>query len=63
VTGGNVTADGQINITGSSTSVGTNVTIRLQPTMTAAGQITWVCQVAQTTLYRYVPSECRNPQS
>ena len=55
---------GIIKIGGSSasTSVGTTVTIQLTPTMSAAGQITWLCQAGPgvAVQFKYVPAECRH---
>jgi type IV pilus assembly protein PilA len=62
VTGGNVANNGVISIYGSSSSVGTDITIVLSPTAGDAGlPVAWTCSVgANTTLYRYVPAECRH---
>ena len=62
VTGGSVTPAGVIVVRGSSasTSVGTTVSITLQPTWnTADGKITWSCQAAATN-FKFVPAECRH---
>lgn len=60
ITGGSVTDGGIITVLGSSTSVGTAVSIVLTPSY-AAGQVTWVCGTGGTTAqYKYVPAECRN---
>ena len=57
VAGGSVTDVGVILITGSSTTVGTAVTIILTPTIVAAsGQVTWSCQ---GTPAKFAPSSCR----
>ena len=58
VTGGSVTDGGVITITGSSTSVGTAVTIVLTPSLASDGKITWACSTSPAT-YKFVPSECR----
>src|SRR6476620_3428363 len=61
VTGGTVTVDGVITVLGSSTSVGTAVTIILTPSLQADGKITWVCGTGGTTsTYKFVPAECRS---
>jgi type IV pilus assembly protein PilA len=62
VTAGNVTANGVITVSGSAaaTSVGTAVTITLNPTWsTTDGKITWSCSTASTA-FKYVPAECRH---
>ena len=62
VTGGDVNAgSGVITVIGSSTTVGTNVTIILVPTMqTADGKVTWSCHSGSTSIFKFVPSECRH---
>ena len=62
VTGGDVAAaTGVITVIGSSTTVGTNVTIILVPTMqTADGKVTWSCHSGSTGIFKFVPSECRH---
>ena len=61
VTGGNVNQlTGLITVVGSSVTVGTNVTIMLVPTLSAAdGKVTWSCHSA-TTIFKFVPAECRH---
>ena len=62
VTGGSVSADGTIVITGSSvpTSVGTAVTITLTPMRnTSDGKIIWGC-TSDPSVYKFVPAECRH---
>ena len=62
VTGGAVSANGVITVSGSSvaTSVGTAVTITLTPTYnTADGKVLWGCSSA-TAVHKYVPAECRH---
>ena len=59
ITGATVAPDGVVTITGgpASTSVGTNVTVVLTPTVnTAAGTLTWSCSGTPT---RYMPGSCR----
>ncbi len=63
VTGGSVSDDGLILVYGdaTSTSVGTDVTIVLTPTLPVGGAILWACSTGGNTLiYRYVPAECRH---
>jgi type IV pilus assembly protein PilA len=58
ITGGSVSANGVIIMSGTSTTVGTAVTITLNPSLTASGVVVWGCTAA-TTLHKYVPAECR----
>ena len=60
VSGGSVTDDGVITVSGStaSTSVGTAVTITLTPSLASQGVVTWRCS-APTTVHKFVPAECR----
>jgi len=60
VTGGSATDGGVINITGSSTSVGTTVSITLTPSTTASGSIAWACTAGGAAQFKYVPAECRH---
>ena len=59
IAGGSVTDAGIITIFGSSTSVGTAVTVILTPTI-IGGRIQWSCSTGNTAIYKYVPAECRN---
>ena len=60
ITGGSVTDGGIITILGSSTSVGTAVSIVLTPSLTA-GRVIWDCGTGGTPAqYKYVPAECRH---
>jgi type IV pilus assembly protein PilA len=59
ITGGSVSQDGTIVITGGtmSTSIGQNVTITILPTYnTSTGTITWQCT---GTPSKYMPATCR----
>jgi type IV pilus assembly protein PilA len=62
VTSGSVSDNGVITIAGTNaaTSVGTTVSIVLNPTLAAAGVVTWSCAAGATTQFRYVPAECRH---
>jgi type IV pilus assembly protein PilA len=60
VTGGSITNSGVITILGSSTSVGTAVTVILSPSI-GGGYIVWSCSTGgTTTTWKYVPAECRH---
>jgi len=64
ISGGSVTADGLITITGNSasTSVGTAMTVMLTPSLdSTSGTVVWVCSTGgDATLHKYVPPECRH---
>jgi type IV pilus assembly protein PilA len=59
VTGGSVTDDGVITISADQASIGTALTLVLTPTRQIDGKLTWLCST-DTSLYKYVPSECRH---
>jgi type IV pilus assembly protein PilA len=59
--GSNVTDNGIVTIAGSSTSVGTAVSIVLTPTLTATGHVLWTCGTnGDAAQFRFVPAECRH---
>jgi type IV pilus assembly protein PilA len=58
ITGGSVSDDGVISISGDSTTVGTAVTVVLTPSIATGGAIVWACTSA-TTVHKFVPAECR----
>ncbi|MDH5535787.1 MAG: pilin [Betaproteobacteria bacterium] len=64
VTGGSVSDGGVIVVDGSSTSIGTAVSLMLTPTFsTVDGKVLWACTtnpVGTTTIYKYLPAECRH---
>jgi len=60
ISGGSVTNAGLITVLGDPTSVGTNVTIVLTPSLNAR-RIVWNCSTGGTTTsWIYVPAECRH---
>ena len=59
VTGGSVTDDGIITISGSSATLGTPVTIVLTPAIGADSKVTWTCST-NITAFKYVPAQCRS---
>ena len=60
VAGGSVTIGGIIVISGSSTSVGTAVSVILSPSL-GGGRVAWACSTGgDTTEWKYVPAECRH---
>ena len=58
VSGGSVSNDGVIVVSGTSATVGTAVTITLTPTLANQGVVTWSCTSA-ATIHKFVPAECR----
>ena len=59
ITGGSVTTNGIITITGSAAAVGTAVTVILTPSL-GGGRVAWACTTGNSATYRYVPAECRH---
>ena len=59
VTGGSVTPDGVVTISGSAATLGTAVTVILTPSIGANGKVLWTCS-AEPRVWKYVPSSCRN---
>ena len=45
---------------GSSTSVGTVVSITLTPSPQPDGKVLWACKAGAAAQFRYVPAECRH---
>jgi len=60
VTGGDVSNGGVITISGSSTSVGTAVTVVLTPSIGGGGNVLWSCTSGSSAQWKYVPAECRH---
>jgi len=63
ITGGSVTDGGVITVTGSNapTSVGTDVTVILTPTVDATTRvIIWGCSAGAAGQFKYLPAECRH---
>ena len=61
VAGGSVTDAGTIVVIGSASSIGTDVTVQLRPSMGAGGRIAWECSTQGTTSsWKYVAAECRH---
>jgi type IV pilus assembly protein PilA len=61
ISGGSVTTDGIITISGSSSTIGTAVNVVLTPAMNG-GRITWACSTGSgnSSQWKYVPAECRH---
>jgi type IV pilus assembly protein PilA len=61
VTGGSVSVDGVVTVAGSSTSIGTAVSIVLTPSLATDGKVSWVCGTnGDTSQFKFVPAECRH---
>jgi len=60
VTAGTVSDTGTITIAGSSTSVGTAVTVVLTPSYLPDGKLIWDCKADSTATFKYMPAECRH---
>ena len=62
ISGGSVSPAGVITVLGSSTSVGTAVTIILAPVKLGGDpRVRWTCGTGgNTALFKYVPAECRH---
>ena len=60
ITGGDVATTGTITVIGSSTSIGTAVTIVLRPSLLADGKVIWECKTSGTGTFKFVPAECRH---
>ena len=59
--GGSVTDAGTITVMGNSATLGTAVSIQLQPSLAAGGRIAWMCTTNNNTnQWKYVPAECRH---
>jgi type IV pilus assembly protein PilA len=59
VSGSNVTPDGIITAVGSTTSVGTAVSVILSPSLASDGKVIWTCK-SDTAQFKFVPAECRH---
>jgi type IV pilus assembly protein PilA len=60
VTGGSITDTGIVTIVGSATTVGTDVTVVLTPSI-AGDRVIWNCTTGgDTALFKFVPPECRH---
>ena len=60
VAGGSVSDGGTVVVSGTSTSVGTAVSIVLTPSM-GGGRVAWACSTSgDTDQWKYVPAECRH---
>jgi type IV pilus assembly protein PilA len=60
ISGGLVTDAGIINIYGSATSVGTNITLTMTPSLGVGSRIAWACSAGSSNQWKYVPAECRH---
>ena len=65
IASGSVEDTGTIVISGSSATVGTLVTIQLNPSLAPGGRIAWMCTTGpaaggNSSQWKYVPGECRH---
>ena len=62
VTGGSVADNGDITVLGSKSTIGTAMTIKLSPVILGTDpRVTWKCNTGgDTTLFRFVPPDCRH---
>jgi type IV pilus assembly protein PilA len=59
VSGGSVTNDGIVTVSGNAATLGVAVTITLTPSRGLDGKVVWVCSTAAAT-FKYVPKQCQN---
>jgi type IV pilus assembly protein PilA len=59
ISGGSVTNTGVITISGSVTTIGTDVSITLTPNIQPSGKIIWICSTGAAS-WKFVPAECRH---
>ena len=59
ITGGSVADTGTVTVVGSATSLGTDVTLVMSPSI-VSGKVIWRCGVGSVETLRFVPPECRN---
>ena len=57
-----VTVNGTVTVIGANdaTSVGTILTVSLTPSLAPDGKVIWVCATGNTSVFKFVPAECRN---
>ena len=61
VAGGSVSDPGTITVTGSSSSVGTAVSLVMTPSIGGGGRLVWLCSTnGDSNQWKYVPAECRH---
>jgi type IV pilus assembly protein PilA len=58
VSAGSISVDGIVTVSGNATTVGTDVTVTLSPSLATDGKVVWACTAASTQ-HKYVPAECR----
>jgi len=59
ISGGSVEDTGTVTVAGSSTSIGTIVTVVLSPVI-SGGRVIWRCSAGTSTPFKYLPAECRH---
>ena len=67
VAGGSVSDSGNVVVLGSSTSVGTDVTVALTPSLNPGARVAWACSTVpaatsggNSTTWKFLPAECRH---
>lgn len=61
VAGGSVSDPGVITVTGSSSSIGTAVSLVMTPSVGGGGGLVWLCSTnGDSNQWKYVPAECRH---
>jgi type IV pilus assembly protein PilA len=60
ISGGSVTIAGIVNIIGNATSVGTDISLTMTPSLGVGNRIAWSCSSANSNQWKYVPAECRH---
>ena len=61
IAGGTVTNAGTITVAGNAGTIGTAVSIQLQPSLAPGGRIAWLCTTnGNTSQWKYAPAECRH---
>lgn len=59
ITGGSITDTGIVTIMGNATTVGTDVTVVLTPSI-AGDKVIWSCSAGSTGMFKFLPAECRH---
>ena len=61
VSGGLVTNNGTIHVNGNATTVGTDITLTMIPSLGIGNRIAWSCSTdGNSNQWKYVPAECRH---
>ncbi|MDB5812740.1 MAG: fimbrial protein [Betaproteobacteria bacterium] len=60
IAAGTVANAGTITVGGNPSTIGTDVTVMLTPSLGAGGRIAWQCSTNGSNQWKYVPAECRH---